>query len=101
METTGNQSGYQADTEEPIVFQAQEKPKPKKRRRLLDWKRGRMKKLAAQKVKKTVEPKGKEKEVGESSGQAQELPPWEELDRKLANCDLFGPTDKTLLNFPA
>ncbi|KAJ0805531.1 hypothetical protein HanPI659440_Chr02g0079371 [Helianthus annuus] len=52
-------------------------------------------------MKKTEDPKGKGKEVGESSGQAQELPPWEELGRKLANCDLIGPADETLFNFPA
>ncbi|KAJ0612218.1 hypothetical protein HanHA300_Chr01g0025061 [Helianthus annuus] len=99
METTENQTGYQAEPDELIVFQAQEKPKPKKRRRLLDWKRGRKKKPVAQKVKKTVEPKGKEV-LGESSSQALALPPWEELDRKLANCDIFGPADENLVNVP-
>ncbi|KAJ0806051.1 hypothetical protein HanPI659440_Chr02g0085231 [Helianthus annuus] len=29
------------------------------------------------------------------------MPPWEELDRKLANCDLIGPVDEILFNFPA
>ena len=49
MDITGNPSGYQAATEEPLTFQAQaqEKPKPKKMRRILDWKRGRRKNLAA------------------------------------------------------
>ncbi|KAJ0785993.1 hypothetical protein HanOQP8_Chr02g0049781 [Helianthus annuus] len=60
---------------------------------------GRKKKPAAQKVKKTVELKGKEV-LGESSSQAPALPPWEELDRKLANCDIFGPTDENLVNVP-
>ncbi|KAJ0482545.1 hypothetical protein HanIR_Chr13g0655091 [Helianthus annuus] len=105
MDTTGTFTGYHADTEEPMVFQAQpqEKPKPKKRRRILDWKRGRRKKPAAQNVKKTEDPKdkGKGKEIGESSGQAQEMPPWEELDCKLANSDLIGPADENLFNYPA
>ncbi|KAJ0836380.1 hypothetical protein HanRHA438_Chr16g0766311 [Helianthus annuus] len=105
MDITETPSGYQADTEEPMMFQAQpqEKPKPKKRRRILDWKRGRRKKPAAQKIKKTEDPKdkGKGKEIGESSGQAQEMPQWEELDRKLANSDLIGPADENLFNYPA
>ncbi|MFS7917385.1 hypothetical protein Hanom_Chr03g00188401 [Helianthus anomalus] len=92
METTENQAGYQVEPDELIIFQAQEKPKPKKRRRILDWNRGRKKKLAAQKVKKKVEPKGKEV-LGESSCQALTLPPWEKLDRKLANYE-------NLLNAP-
>ncbi|MFS7911472.1 hypothetical protein Hanom_Chr02g00118491 [Helianthus anomalus] len=63
--------------------------------------RGRKKQPAAQWVKKTEDPKGKGKEVGESSGQTQTMPPCEELDRKLTNCDLIGPTDETFFNFPA
>ena len=69
----------------------------------MDWKRGCRKKPAAQKVKKTEDSKDKRKgkEIGESSGQAQEMPPWEELDRKLANCDLIGPADENLFSYPA
>ena len=39
----GQQFGYEADGDEPMVFQAQAQPKvpPKKMRRVLDWKRGR------------------------------------------------------------
>ncbi|MFS7931517.1 hypothetical protein Hanom_Chr04g00356891 [Helianthus anomalus] len=99
METTENLTRYQAELDEPLTFESQEKPKPKKRRRILDWKRGRGKKPAAHKVKKTVEPKGKEI-VRESSSQAPALVPWEELDRKLANYDLFGPADENLVNVP-
>ncbi|KAJ0704305.1 hypothetical protein HanPI659440_Chr14g0561221 [Helianthus annuus] len=29
------------------------------------------------------------------------MPPWEELDRKLANSDLIGPADENLFNYPA
>ncbi|KAM0010011.1 hypothetical protein Hdeb2414_s0082g00780871 [Helianthus debilis subsp. tardiflorus] len=29
------------------------------------------------------------------------MPPWEELDRKLANYDLIGPADENLFNYPA
>ncbi|KAJ0855312.1 hypothetical protein HanRHA438_Chr14g0671981 [Helianthus annuus] len=48
MDTTGTFTGYQADTKEPMVFQAQpqEKPKPKKRRRLVGWRRVHRKKPA-------------------------------------------------------
>ncbi|XP_035843164.1 short stature homeobox protein 2-like, partial [Helianthus annuus] len=68
--------GYQAEADEPLVFQAQEKPK-KEKKEAFRLEKGEKKKHAAQKVKKTVEPKEKEI-VGESSGQAPTLPPWKE-----------------------
>ncbi|KAF5757403.1 hypothetical protein HanXRQr2_Chr17g0826281 [Helianthus annuus] len=63
----------------------------------------RKKKQAVQKVIKTKDSKdkGKGKEIGESSRQAQEMPSWEELDRKLALSDLIGPADENLFNYPA
>ena len=77
MDTTGNQSGYQADTEEPMVFQAQPQEKPKvvkKRHRWVGWRRVRRKKPATQKTMKKEDPKDKGKgiETGESSRQNQE-----------------------------
>ncbi|KAJ0697593.1 hypothetical protein HanLR1_Chr10g0370661 [Helianthus annuus] len=103
MDTT---TGYQADIEEPIVFQAQpqDKPKTKKRRRFVGWRRVRRKRPTVQKakVKKAEDPKDKGKgiEIGESSGQAQEMPSWEELDRKLALSDLIGPADEDFFYYP-
>ncbi|KAM0025817.1 hypothetical protein Hdeb2414_s0021g00579061 [Helianthus debilis subsp. tardiflorus] len=104
MDTTVTFTGCQADIKEPMVFraQSQEKPKAKKRRRFLGWRRVRRKKPAVHKITKTEDPKdnGKGIEIGESFRQAQGMPSWEELDRKLALSDLIGPADENLFNYP-
>ncbi|KAF5793163.1 hypothetical protein HanXRQr2_Chr09g0414371 [Helianthus annuus] len=90
-----------------------EKPKPKKRRRFVGWRRVRRRKPATRKVPKIENPidKGKgieieenarqvEMEIGESSRQVEELPLQEELDRVLASCDILRPINNNLFPYP-
>ncbi|MFS7912579.1 hypothetical protein Hanom_Chr02g00131621 [Helianthus anomalus] len=90
---TGIPTGYEADRDEPMVFQAQPLPKapPKKRKRILDWKVKRKKKVPrATKIKRTGETSGKTI-VGESSNTTTMTLSWEELDQRLANYKMFRP----------
>ncbi|KAL9997097.1 hypothetical protein Hdeb2414_s0652g00929841 [Helianthus debilis subsp. tardiflorus] len=91
-----------------------EKPKPKKKRRFVGWRRVRRRKPTNGKVPKIENPmdKGKgieigessrqvEIEIGESSKQTEEFPLQEELDRLLASCDIIRPINNNLYPYPA
>ncbi|KAF5772661.1 hypothetical protein HanXRQr2_Chr13g0579821 [Helianthus annuus] len=127
IEVSKDFTGYIADVEEPMEFQAPppEKSKPKKRRRYVDWRKVRRRKPTTRKVPKIENPmdKGKgieieenarqvemeigkntrqiEMEIGESSRQIEELPLQEELNRLLASCDIIRPINNNLFPYPA
>ena len=87
---SGATSGYEAETEGSFVFQAKsaETFPPKKRGWFNKDKKERRKKKKNQEATITL-----------PEGPAQisvTTPLWEELDRRLANCDLFQPTENQL-----
>ena len=127
IEVSKDFTGYIADVEEPMEFQAPppEKAKPKKRRRYVGWRKVRRRKPATRKIPKIENPMDKGKgieigessrpagieirensrqtgiEIGESSKQTEEFPFQEELDHLLASCDIIRPITNNLYPYPA
>ena len=75
IEVSHDFTGYIADIEEPLEFQAPplEKAKLKKKRRYVGWRKVRRRKLVTRKLPKIENPidKGKRIEIGESSNPAE------------------------------
>ena len=75
IEVSYDFTGYVADIEEPVEFQAPplEKAKPKKKRRYVGWRKVRRRKPATRRLPQIENPvsKGKEIETGESSKQVE------------------------------
>ncbi|MFS8034931.1 hypothetical protein Hanom_Chr17g01587011 [Helianthus anomalus] len=120
-------TGYFADVEEPMEFQAPrpEKAKAKKRRRYVGWRKVRRRKPATRRIPKIGNPTDKGKrikteensrsagieigaqskpvimETGESSKQTKEVTFQEEIDRLLANCDIIRPININLYPYSA
>ncbi|KAL9995648.1 hypothetical protein Hdeb2414_s0007g00238121 [Helianthus debilis subsp. tardiflorus] len=127
IEVSHDFTGYIANIEEPLEFQAPplEKAKPKKRRRYVGWRKVRRRKPATRRLPKIEIPvsKGKEIEtgesskqpeveirqdlrqkgvgIGESSKQSEEITFQDEIDRLLANCDVISPIHNNLYPYPA
>ncbi|KAJ0949600.1 hypothetical protein HanRHA438_Chr01g0040421 [Helianthus annuus] len=127
IEVSHDFTGYIADIEEPLEFQAPplEKAKPKKRRRYVGWRKVRRRKPATRRLPEIENPvsKGKEIEtgenskqaeieiredikqkgieIGESSKQPEEITFQDEIDRLLANCDVIEPINNNLYSYPA
>ncbi|MFS7908474.1 hypothetical protein Hanom_Chr01g00083541 [Helianthus anomalus] len=129
IEVSHDFTGYLADIEEPLEFQAPplEKAKPKKKRRYVGWRKVRRRKPATRRLPKIENPvsvsKGKEIETGESSKQPEkeigidlkqkgieigesskqpgEITFQEEIDRLLARCDVISPIRNNLYPYPA
>ncbi|KAJ0431688.1 hypothetical protein HanIR_Chr17g0851091 [Helianthus annuus] len=126
IEVSHDFTGYVADIEEPLEFQAPplEKAKPKKKRRYVGWRKVRRRKPATRKLAKIENPvsKGKEIEtresskpeeieirvdikqkgieIGESSKQPEEITFQDEIDRLLSNCDIIEPVNNNLYSYP-
>ncbi|KAF5758305.1 hypothetical protein HanXRQr2_Chr16g0727721 [Helianthus annuus] len=124
IEVSHNFTGYIADIEEPLEFQAPplEKAKPKKKRRYVGWRKVRRRK--PRRIPKIENPvsvsKGKEIEtgesskpaeigidlkqkgieIGESSKQSEEITFQDEIDRLLDNCDVLEPINDNLFSYP-
>ncbi|MFS7899111.1 hypothetical protein Hanom_Chr00s044881g01776221 [Helianthus anomalus] len=129
IEVSYDFTGYVADIEEPVEFQAPplEKAKPKKKRRYVGWRKVRRRKPATRRLPKIENPvsmsKGKEIEteesskppekdigidlkqkgieIGESSKQPEEITFQDEIDRLLGNCEVISPIRTNLYPYPA
>ncbi|MFS8028009.1 hypothetical protein Hanom_Chr16g01505441 [Helianthus anomalus] len=120
-------TGYIADVEETMEFQAPppEKVKAKKKRKYVGWRKVRRRKPATRKNPKIENPGDKGKrieteensrpagidvraypkpsvmETGESSKQTKEVTFQEEIDRLLASCDIIRPINNNLYPYSA
>ncbi|KAJ0818130.1 hypothetical protein HanPI659440_Chr00c03g0709231 [Helianthus annuus] len=113
IEVSHDFTGYIADIEEPLEFQALplEKAKPKKRRRYVGWRKVRRRKPGKEietgesskqtwiEIRQDTRQKGIE--IGESSRQSEEITFQDEIDRLLANCDVISPIHNNLYPYPA
>ncbi|KAJ0929398.1 hypothetical protein HanPSC8_Chr04g0137211 [Helianthus annuus] len=129
IEVSTDFTGYFADVEEPVEFQAPppEKAKAKKRRRYVGWRKVCRRKLATRRIPKIENPAETDKgkgieteensrpaeieirenprptriELGESSKQTGEITFQDEIDRLLANCDIIRPINNNLYPYSA